>query len=76
MSSAAKLRAEALALPEDERLALATELFESVDGAPDPEWERAWIAECDRRVAAAAERGTPAPEWTEVHARLTARFAR
>lgn len=75
MALAADIRAAALQLAEQERLELATELLESVEGPPDPAWERAWIEELDRRVAAADATGTPALEWTNVRARLLARFA-
>ena len=76
VSRASEVRAAALQLSEQERLELATELLESVEGAPDPEWERAWIAEIDRRVAAAKAAGTKPLEWSDVRARLLARFAR
>ena len=75
MALAADIRAAALQLPEQERLELATELLESVEGPPDPAWERAWIEELDRRAAASDAAGTPAREWTDVRARLLARFA-
>ena len=56
MTDAAKKPLEAAnALPEDERLALASELIASVDGLPDGNWEPAWLAELDRRVEAALE---------------------
>ena len=48
----------------------------SVDGPPDADWEAAWLAELDRRVEAARNRGTPAPEWSEVRARILNRLAR
>jgi putative addiction module component (TIGR02574 family) len=76
VSQAADVRAAALQLSEQERLELATELLESVEGTPDPEWERAWIEEIDRRVAAAKAAGTSGSEWTEVRSRLLTRFAR
>ena len=75
MALAADIRAAALQLDEQERLELATKLLESVEGPPDPEWERAWIEELDRGAAASAATGTPALEWTDVRARLLARFA-
>lgn len=76
MTQVARLRAEALDLPEDERIALATELLDSVGAEPDEAWTRAWGEECKRRVEAAAARGTAAPLGADVLARLTARFAR
>ena len=76
MSAASrKLLDQALNLPEEERLALATDLIASVDGPPDADWDEAWSAELERRVAAAAKRGTPAPEWREVRARILARLS-
>ena len=45
----------ALALPPDERADLADKLWISLDGYSD-DIERAWLAECHRRVAA-CERG-------------------
>jgi putative addiction module component (TIGR02574 family) len=76
MGRSSDVRAAALQLSEQERLELATELLESVEGTPDPEWERAWIEEIDRRVSAARKAGAPSLEWGDVRARLLARFAR
>ena len=72
--AAKKLLEAASALPEDERLALASELIASVDGPPDANWESAWLAELDRRVEAACDKGEPAPEWSEVRARVLSRL--
>jgi len=74
--AAKKLLEAASALPEDERLALASELIASVDGPPDGDWESAWLAELDRRLEAARDRGEPAPEWSEVRARVLSQLAR
>ena len=54
--AAKKLLEAASALPEDERLELASELIASVDGPPDADWESAWLAEIDRRVKAARDK--------------------
>jgi len=71
MTRAARdLLAEALKLPDQERLDLASELIASVDGPPDADWEVAWLAELDRREKAASERGEPLAEWREVRARI------
>jgi len=59
---AKELLAQALTLTEDERLDLATELIASVDGPADADWESAWLAEIDRRVAAARASGDPAAD--------------
>ena len=45
-----KLLARALALPESERLELASELIASADGPPDADWEAAWSKEIERRI--------------------------
>ena len=55
--SARKLLQDVLALPEDERLELASEIIASVDGPPDADWDAAWLSELDRRVEAAKARG-------------------
>jgi len=54
--------AEALKLPTEERLALAAEIIDSVEGA-DPEWEAAWLCELDAREAQGVAQWPP---WTEV----------
>jgi putative addiction module component (TIGR02574 family) len=74
--AAKKLLEAASALPEDERLELASELIASVDGPPDGDWESAWLGELDRRVEAARDKGEPAPEWSEVRARVLSRLGR
>jgi len=73
---AKKLLKAASALPEDERLELASELIASVDGPPDGDWESAWVAELDRRMEAARDKGEPAPEWSEVRARVLSQLGR
>ncbi|MBK9036587.1 MAG: addiction module protein [Myxococcales bacterium] len=75
MSTAPKLLDQALALSEDERLTLASELIASVDGPADSGWDEAWQAELVRREAAAAARTEPAPEWSAVRARILAKLA-
>ncbi len=42
-----KLLEDVLALPEDERLKLASEINASVDGPRDAGWEAAWLGELD-----------------------------
>ena len=74
--AAKKLLEAASALPEDERLELASELIASVDGPPDGDWESTWVAELDRRMQAAREKGELAPEWSEVRARVLAQLGR
>ena len=65
---------DALALPEDERLNLASEILASVDGPGDPDWDQSWLTELDRR-AGAADQGGAAEAWEDVRARLLARLA-
>jgi putative addiction module component (TIGR02574 family) len=74
--SARKLLQDVLALPEDERLELASEIIASVDGPRDADWESAWLDELDRRADAAKARGGTASEWTEVRARILQRLGR
>lgn len=76
MSRASDVRAAALQLSEQERLELATELLESVEGPIDPEWERAWVEECNRRIAADEAAGTQPLDWSDVRARWLARMNR
>ena len=77
MTDAAKKLLEAAStLPEDERLELASELIASVDGPPDGDWESAWVAELDRRMEAARDKGEPALEWSEVRARVLSQLGR
>jgi putative addiction module component (TIGR02574 family) len=72
--SARKLLDEVLALPEDERLELASEIIASVDGPQEGDWEAAWLAELDRRAGAAKARGETAADWADVRARILKRL--
>lgn len=67
------LRAAALALPPDERLRLAEELWDSlaVDEVPLTNEQ---VAELDRRRTNLAANPESARPWDEVHARLKARY--
>jgi putative addiction module component (TIGR02574 family) len=77
MSEAArKLLEDVLALPEDERLELASEIIASVDGPRDAGWEAAWLGELDRRVDAAKNRGESGADWTDVRSRILKRLGR
>jgi len=68
--AARKYLPELLALPEDDRAELASELISSLDGPPDADWEATWLAEIDRRVAAAQKSGETGEEWSDVRARI------
>jgi putative addiction module component (TIGR02574 family) len=62
--------AEALRLDQDARAELAAELLASLDGPADPDAERAWDVEIERRIAA-IEAGTIRLEpWDEVRRRI------
>lgn len=69
------LAQEALALDPAERLELATELIDSIDGSTDPAWSAAWAAELRKRTEAADGREERGAEWGEVRARLLEELA-
>jgi hypothetical protein len=54
--------------------ALATELLDSVEGADDDGWDRAWLAELDRRAEEATKDPNSLEEWATVNARLLGKF--
>ena len=66
----------ALALPPDERLALASELLASVEQPWTDEWERAWAAELDRRAEDLESGRVKGIPWEEVRERLRASLER
>ncbi len=70
----AELLAKAMRLPADERLAIATELLDSVEGPEDPEWAAAWAAELDRRVHALESGTAKTIPWSQVKAELQERL--
>jgi putative addiction module component (TIGR02574 family) len=62
--------ADALRLDDEARAELAAELLASLDGPADPDAERAWDAEIERRIAA-IEAGTISLEpWDQVRRRI------
>lgn len=77
-TAAAKLVADALALSDEERAAVAEELLASLDPtAPDtPEAAAAFKVELDRRRAAYESGEEPGIPWPEARARLRARSTR
>jgi hypothetical protein len=75
-SDTERLLRDVLELPERERVRIATEVLASLDGPPDADWDAAWAAELTRRERAAALRGTPGAEWSEVRARILARLGK
>jgi len=62
----AELLQRALELPAGDRLALATELLESVEGPEDLEWAAAWAAELDRRVRELDSGAVKTIPWQQV----------
>ena len=71
-----KLVDEALALPEEERLEIATRLLASVEGPDDAAWEASWLAEMERRRSDAESSRTSASDWSEARARILERLDR
>lgn len=63
----------ALELDPAERLQLASELIDSVEGPVDPAWSAAWSAELDRRAKEADESGERGRSWDDVRADLLRR---
>lgn len=71
-----ELLEDALTLSEQDRLELASELIASVDGPPDADWEAAWTAEIERRIAAADAGGAPSSDWSDARARILAKLGK
>ena len=70
----ADLLARALRLPPGERLAMATELLESVEGPEDEAWTTAWAAELDRRVQELDSGRIKAVPWEKAKAEILKRL--
>jgi len=70
----AEILERALELPAGDRLALATELLESVEGPEDPEWAAAWAAELDRRVRELDSGAVKAIPWLQVRSEILERL--
>lgn len=64
----------ALQLPAGDRLALATEILESVEGPEDPSWTAAWATELDRRVRELDAGVAKAIPWEQVKAETLGRL--
>jgi putative addiction module component (TIGR02574 family) len=71
-SNAADLLQRALELPADDRLALATERLNSVEGREDENWNEAWARELDRRSAAVKRGDEALASWDSVESRIRA----
>jgi hypothetical protein len=73
MSNFHDVAIEALRLDAADRLRLATELIDSVDGPVDPAWDAAWLSE----IQARRQRGTAdAVSWPEARERVLRRLSR
>jgi putative addiction module component (TIGR02574 family) len=74
--SAEKLRREALALPLDERAALAKELLLSLeeDEPAEAGAEEAWAEEIGRRAQAVADGTATLVDWADAEKRIMARL--
>ena len=57
-----------MALPEEERAALAVELLATLDGQADPDAEQAWVEEITRRAERARAGETVGVDADAVHA--------
>jgi len=66
---------EALALSEADRLSLAAELINSVEGPDDEDWTQAWADELKRRGQAADQREDRGSPWPDVRERLLERLS-
>ena len=71
MSIQPGLREQLFNLPAEERQELADELYESLgEDASDPEWEREWSEEIDRRLHEVATGAAELVDADDVHASL------
>jgi putative addiction module component (TIGR02574 family) len=73
-ASASELLQRALQLPADDRLALATEILESVEGPEDPQWAAAWATELDRRVRELDAGTAKTIPWEQVRSEILGRL--
>ena len=66
----ASVLVDALSLDEEARAELAVELLASLEGPADPDAERAWDAEIERRIAAIEAGTVPLEPWEQVKRRI------
>ena len=69
-----ELLQKALALPEDERMALVRVLIESLDDGTELDVDRTWEEEVSRRVADLDSGRARTVSWAEVQERIAARL--
>lgn len=70
MSPKEDLLAEAMKLPDADRLELAAQLYQSVEGPADPDAEQAWGAEIQRRIEMIDAGQAEFVPWEDVKRRL------
>lgn len=64
---------QAKTLSAEEQVQLLAELNDLVS-PPDPEWEKAWVAECERRLAEYERGETEAEDFDVVMTRLRRKY--
>jgi putative addiction module component (TIGR02574 family) len=70
---AADILKEALALPREQRAALAASLLDSLDADVDEDADAAWATEVNQRLADLDSGAVKTLSWAEVRRRLTTR---
>jgi putative addiction module component (TIGR02574 family) len=66
----ASVLADVLRLDDEAHAELAAELLAGLDGPADPDAERAWDAEIERRIAAIEAGTIPLEPWEQVRRRI------
>jgi putative addiction module component (TIGR02574 family) len=66
----------ALALPQNERAWLASELIASLDESKDSDVEAAWASEIERRVAEVESGEAETSSWEEARTRIRQKLAK
>ena len=64
-----RLIAQAQALSPEEKTLLAERLLREIE-VPDPDWEAAWVAECERRLKSLADGTSTTVPWEDVRKRV------
>jgi putative addiction module component (TIGR02574 family) len=71
--SVQELLREASQLSENDRAELAGRLLETIEGPPDPDVEKAWAEEIERRIRELDEGKVKTIPWQQVRAELFSR---
>ena len=66
----AELLSQVMKLPAGDRLSIASDVLDSVEGTEDSEWSAAWLAELDRRAAAVERGDVELEDWEVAKARI------